>query len=147
MTLEHGALARLARNRIGLKACMLAIALGVAGPAGAYVVVTSDNQVYEVPTRPEIRGDMVYFTLDGIPVSMRVYDLNVAKTNEFNYALDSGGNPMAVAREARRLPPAMPDDRRMRPSQAKTMSARFTRGEERLNSTRHRLGRHSLAGV
>ena len=51
------------------------LAAAVAAPASAYVVVTVDNQVYEVPTRPEIRDNMVFFVLDGRPVSLR-YDFH-----------------------------------------------------------------------
>src|SRR5688572_1615351 len=55
-----------------------------APPAAAYVVVTVDNKVFEIASKPEVRGSMVLFTLDGAPVSLRIYDVNVAKTNELN---------------------------------------------------------------
>lgn len=94
-------------------ACALVIGAFIAFPASAYVVVTSDNQVFEVPTRPEMRADMVLFTLDGMPVSLRVQDVNIPKTNEFNYMLDTGASPVAVARQIRALPPARPEDERL----------------------------------
>jgi hypothetical protein len=89
------------------------LAAAVAMPASAYVVVTNDNQVYEVPTRPEIRDNMVFFVLDGRPVSMRSYAVNIAKTNEINYMLDSGANLSQVSQAVQSMPNAAPTDHRL----------------------------------
>ena len=94
-------------------ATALLLAAGLAAPASAYVVVTYDNKVYEVPTRPEVRDEMVFFVLDGRPVSLRVYDVNIAKTNEINYLLDSGAGRAQVAQAMRAMPTAQPVDQRL----------------------------------
>lgn len=85
----------------------------MAAPASAYVVVTSDNSVYDVATKPEIRGDLVIFELDGRPVSLRVYEVNITKTNELNYLLDSGAGAPTLTAQLRQLKPASPADQRM----------------------------------
>ncbi len=89
------------------------LAASLAAPASAYVVVTVDNQVYEVPSRPEIRDQMVFFVLDGRPVSLRVFDINVAKTNEINYLLDTGANLSQVSQQVRSMSSATPTDQRL----------------------------------
>ena len=89
------------------------LAAAIAAPASAYVVVMSDNQVYEVPTRPEIRDEMIFFTLDGRPVSLRVYNVNIAKTNEINYMLDSGASMSQVSQAVRSMQSAQPTDTRL----------------------------------
>ncbi|MEM7247112.1 MAG: hypothetical protein AAF533_17325 [Acidobacteriota bacterium] len=106
----------MSRESFKVTSLILGLAL-VATPASAYVVVTWDNQVYEVPTLPEVRGTMVYFTLDETPVSLRVQDVNIVKTNEFNQALELGASPWEVARQARALPVASPEDHRLIVSQ------------------------------
>ena len=85
----------------------------VAAPAAAYVVVTRDNRVYDVPTKPEVRGDLVVFELDGHPVSLRVYEVNITKTNELNYLLDSGAGAPTLTAQLRQLKPAAPTDERI----------------------------------
>lgn len=100
--------------RVVLRAATAALlAAGLAAPASAYVVVTRDNKVYEVPTRPEVRDQMVFFMLDGRPVSLRVYDVNVPKTNEINYLLDSGASRQQVSQAVRQMPGAAPTDQRL----------------------------------
>lgn len=95
-------------------AAAAAVGLLAAGTALAgYVVVTVDNKVYEVPTKPEVRGDLVFFSLDGVPVSLRAYEVNVAKTNEFNNLVDRGGDMVAVVERAKSLRPALPTDERL----------------------------------
>jgi hypothetical protein len=89
------------------------LAACIAAPASAYVVVMNDNQVYEVPSRPEIRDHMVFFVLDGRPVSLRVYDINVAKTNQINYMLDTGASVSQVSQEVRSMTSAAPTDQRL----------------------------------
>src|SRR5688500_5884919 len=89
------------------------LALGaLAAPAAAYVVVTSDNRVYDVPTKPEVQGDLILFTLDGSLVSLCVYDVNVTKTNELNHLLDSGAGAPSLTAQLRQLRPAVPQDDR-----------------------------------
>jgi hypothetical protein len=85
----------------------------LASTASAYVVVTSDNLVFEVPSRPEVRGEMVYFTLNGAPVSLRVYDINVQKTNELNFLVERGGDSNAVMAAMRQMGGAAPSDDRL----------------------------------
>lgn len=85
----------------------------IVAPASAYVVVTADNRVYDVPTKPEVRGDIVVFQLDGGLVSLRVYEVNITKTNELNYLLDSGAGASSLTQQLRQLKPASPADDRM----------------------------------
>ena len=92
---------------------LLAAALAAPRPAAAYVVVTSDNRVYDVATRPEVRNDLVLFALDGKPVSLRVYDVNITKTNELNQLLDQGAGAPSLTAQLRALKPAVPTDERM----------------------------------
>ena len=87
--------------------------LALAAPAGAYVVVTSDNRVYDVATKPQLSGDLVLFTLDGQPVSLRIYDVNITKTNELNHLFDNGGSASSVQAQVRALRPAVPQDDRI----------------------------------
>jgi len=91
----------------------LVLAAVVAAPASAYVVVTSDNRVFTVPTRPELSGDLVTFTLDGDPVSLRVYDVNLRATNELNALMDSGASAREVQARIAALPQAVPVDQRL----------------------------------
>ena len=105
MTRDHRAL------RVLLRAAAAGLlAASIAAPASAYVVVMNDNQVYEVPSRPEIRDQMVFFVLDGRPVSLRVYDINIAKTNELNYMLDTGASLSQVSQQVRAMTSATPTD-------------------------------------
>ena len=85
----------------------------LAAPASAYVVVTSDNRVYDVATKPQLSGDLVLFMLDGHPVSLRIYDVNITKTNELNHLFDSGGSASSVQAQVRALRPAVPQDDRI----------------------------------
>lgn len=101
------------RWRAALAAAVLGATTLVAGPASAYVVVTIDNRVYDVPTRPEVNGDLVLFTVEGIPVALRVYDVNVRKTNEINGMLDQGATSGAVAAQLRAMPSASTADERL----------------------------------
>ena len=89
----------------------IAAALSLASAAGAQ----DAQRVWsvEVASKPEVRGEMVYFTLDGVAVSLRVYEVNVAKTNEFNYLVDRGGDLAQVVERAKSLRPAQPTDDRI----------------------------------
>lgn len=87
--------------------------LALCAPAGAYVIVTSDNRVYDVATKPQLSGDLILFMLDGQPVSLRVYDVNIAKTNELNHLFDAGGSASSVQAQVRALRPAIPQDDRV----------------------------------
>ena len=88
--------------QVALGLCLTA---AVVSPASAYVVVTVDNRVYDVPTKPEVRGDLVLFQLDGHLVSLRVYEVNITKTNELNYMLDSGAGAVSLTQQLRQLKP------------------------------------------
>ena len=99
------------------RGAQVAVAILVTGaivaPASAYVVVTADNRVYYVPTKPEVRGDIVVFRLNGGLVSLRVYEVNITKTNELNYLLDSGAGAPSLTQQLRQLKPGSPTDDRM----------------------------------
>jgi hypothetical protein len=109
--------ARTARGLILRGAALFTLAgvtlTGFAAPAAAYVVVTADNRVYDISTKPEIRGDLIIFDLDGKPVSLRVYEVNLTKTNELNYMLDSGAGASQLTAQLRTLKPAIPTDERI----------------------------------
>ena len=85
-------------STVGQRALALGLVVAALGaaPASAYVVVTADNRVYTVPTRPELSGDLVLFTMDGWPMSLRVYDVNLRATNEINALMDSGASGREV---------------------------------------------------
>lgn len=112
----------------------------LAAPAGAYVVVTSDNRVYDVASKPEVHGDLVLFTLDGAMVSLRVYDVNITKTNELNYLLDSGAGAPSLTAQLRQLRPAVPEDDRM------IVSTRLDRIVEERTSDDARIARREMPG-
>jgi len=90
-----------------------ALLVSRARPADAYVIVTSDNKVYQVESKPELHGDLLLFTLAGEPVSLRVYDVNLAKTNEFNHMMEGGGSADSVRRAISSLHEASPVDERI----------------------------------
>jgi hypothetical protein len=94
---------------LGFAALLVSRAL----PADAYVVVTSDNKVYQVEAKPELHGDLLLFTVGGAPVSLRIYDVNLAKTNEFNHMMESGGSADQVRRAIAALREATPTDERI----------------------------------
>lgn len=112
LTLRVG-LATLLRDRATLLVAGGLLLGSVAAPAGAYVVVTSDNRVFDVASKPQVKGDLVLFMLDGHPVSLRMYDVNVAKTNEMNHLFDTGASTSQVQAQVRALRPAVPQDDRL----------------------------------
>lgn len=131
-----------ARNgRLAARAWPAATLLLALAPlrASAYVVVTTDNQVFEVPTRPEVHADLVTFTLDGLPVALRYHEVNVVKTNELNQLLDRGSAAQA-AQAAQGLPEASPADERI------IVSSRLHRAMERRGGGQHREARVMRGG-
>ncbi len=123
-----------------LLACVLAVAIAPRA-ADAYVVVTSDNRVYEVDSRPELKGDLVLFQANGRTVSLRIYDVNIAKTNELNHLMDQGGTASAVQAQVRQLRPTIPNDERL------IVSSRLTRLIDDEYSEEARLARREAPGT
>ena len=84
-----------------------------AAPASAYVVITADNRVFEVPTRPELAGDLVMFTVDSHPVTLRTFEVNLRATNEINGLMDQGVSGREVMARLASLPSGVPLDQRL----------------------------------
>ena len=122
-----------------LLACVLAVALAPR-LADAYVVVTSDNRVYQVDSRPQLHGDLVLFQQGGQAVSLRIYDVNITKTNELNNLMDQGASSSAVQSQLRQLRPTVPSDERL------IVSSRVDRIMEDEYSEEARLARREYTG-
>lgn len=116
------------------------VLLALAAPSQAYVVVTSDNRVFDVESKPQVSGDLILFTLDGYPVSLRMYDVNLSKTNEMNHLFDSGGSASGLQAQVRALRPAIPQDDRI------IVSSRLERMLDREFGEDAGIARREMAG-